>query len=186
MRYSDAIILYGYESKKELSKYVNADKIFVAPNTLNTTKLLEIYNAINKIGVKSIKRSIGFIHDFNIIFIGRLLKDKLPEYLIVLYEKLKLKLPNSIAIHFVGDGEMRHILQQKVSSNNYSKDFFFYGEIHDDQKSGELLYASDIMVMPGYVGLSINHAFCFNCPVATFEQGPNGPFHKCGSRIFDR
>ena len=31
---------------------------------------------------------------------------------------------------------------------------------------------------PGYVGLSINHAFAFGTPVVTFKRGENGPFHS--------
>jgi mRNA deadenylase 3'-5' endonuclease subunit Ccr4 len=34
------------------------------------------------------------------------------------------------------------------------------------------------MVMPGYVGLSVNHAFNFDCPVVTWQQKENGPFHS--------
>ena len=178
MRYSDAVILYGYETKNELSKYVSEKKLFVAPNTIDTNRFLDIYKIFDKIGREIIRQRIGFTHLYNILFIGRLLKNKLPDYLILLYEKLILKFPDKIAVHFVGEGEMLIPLQQEVLLKNYSKDFFFHGEIHDDIKSGELLYASDIMVMPGYVGLSVNHAFCFACPVATFKQGPNGPFHS--------
>ncbi len=31
------------------------------------------------------------------------------------------------------------------------------------------------MIMPGFVGLAINHAFNFDCPVVTFQQKGNGP-----------
>ena len=54
----------------------------------------------------------------------------------------------------------------------------FHGAIHDDVKTGEILFACDMMVMPGYLGLSVNHAFCFDCPVMSFEQQKNGPFHS--------
>ena len=50
--------------------------------------------------------------------------------------------------------------------------------MHDNFKTGEILFASDMMVMPGYLGLSVNHAFCFDCPVMSFLQKENGPFHS--------
>ena len=34
-----------------------------------------------------------------------------------------------------------------------------------------------MMIMPGALGLSVNHALCFDCPVVSFKQGLRGPFH---------
>ncbi|MBN2214926.1 MAG: glycosyltransferase family 4 protein [Bacteroidales bacterium] len=178
LKYSDAVILYSYDAKKELSKYVNAEKLYVAPNTLNTNALLKIKDNLNSLGENYVKQQIKFIHDYNLIFIGRLLKNKLPDVLIAVYEKLAPVLNNNVAIHYIGDGVMLPMLKRIVHQKQYEENIFFHGEIHDDFIIGQILFASDIMVMPGYVGLAVNHAFCFDCPVATYKQGQNGPFHS--------
>jgi hypothetical protein len=48
----------------------------------------------------------------------------------------------------------------------------------DPKSVGEIIYCSDVMVMPGFMGLTIVHAFCFGRPVITQAQGANGPYHS--------
>jgi glycosyltransferase involved in cell wall biosynthesis len=66
-------------------------------------------------------------------------------------------------------------LQQRIKDNNWEDAVTFHGWVHDGQKSGALLYASDLMIMPGNVGLAVNHAFMFDCPVVTFLQTEMSP-----------
>ena len=69
-------------------------------------------------------------------------------------------------------------MKEKVERLGLANSVVFHGAKHDDAKTGEILFACDMMVMPGYLGLSVNHAFCFECPVMSFEQQKNGPFHS--------
>ena len=178
LKRADAVILYGNEAKSVLSSYINPEKIFVAPNTLDTSSLKKIKEGLDKCGKAAIRNEIGMKNKYNMLYIGRMLKTKHPELLIEVYEKIKDKLNNNIGVHFIGDGEQVLSIHRMVEEKHYENNIFLHGPIHDDFLNGEYLYASDIMVMPGYVGLSVNHAFCFGCPVITFEQGYNGPFHS--------
>lgn len=177
MKKANALILYGQLDKQLLSKYITQKKIFVAQNTLDVSKLSAIKDKLLKEGKSSVKLRNGFSHKYNLIFIGRLLKDKEPEILIQVYELLKQKQVNT-GVHFVGEGEQLEKLISEVTLKGYQSDIFFHGTIHDDIKTGELLFSSNLMIMPGYLGLSVNHAFCFDCPVISFAQGINGPFHS--------
>ncbi|MCK4798026.1 MAG: glycosyltransferase family 4 protein, partial [Spirochaetes bacterium] len=177
LKKADAILLYGKEDKKLLSRYVDNNKIFVAQNTFDTTTLLDIKKKFELEGRENIKKRIGFKYKYNLIFIGRLLKSKYPELLIDIYEKIKDKLNNNLAIHFIGDGEKLKDIKRYVEQNNYTDNIFFHGSIYDDIKTGELLFCSDMMILPGALGLSVNHSFCFGCPVVSFKRGENGPFH---------
>lgn len=178
LRQADAVILYGYRARSVLSAFVNESKLFVAPNTLDTVNLLKIKDKLEKEGKENLKKRIGFNFKYNLIFIGRLLKAKMPEILIDLYDKFPSEIQKNLAVHFIGGGEMLVKLKQKAATQNHRKNIFFHGSVYDENKNGEYLYASDLMVMPGFVGLSVNHAFCFQCPVATFKQGTSGPYHS--------
>lgn len=177
-RKADAIITYSQSEKDILiNNKISANKIFPALNTLDTNKYLALRKIFESIGKENIKLKIGFTYKFNLIFIGRLYHDKWPHHAIdVLQELLKI-CDKSIALHFVGDGEMKQYLQDYALKNNLLNNIFFHGESYDENRTGELLFASDIMIMPGCVGLSANHAFCFDCPVITFETTNAVPAH---------
>jgi len=175
---SDAIITYGKQEKEFLAKIVDDKKIFIAQNTLDVPYLSKIKIQLEAEGKDAVKKRLNIVQKHNLIFIGRLLPSKHPEILIRVYEKLKDKLNNNLGIHFVGDGEMFNNLKTEVITKGYEKNFYFHRAIHDDEKTGELLYVCDMMVMPGYLGLSVNHAFCFECPIVSFQQGSDGPFHS--------
>jgi len=170
MNKADAIILYGYKGKKMIEPFtLNREKIFVAPNTLDTNKLLEIRNKLEKTGEENIKKELGLKEKYNLIFLGRLLKEKEPEKLLdILSDKLK-----SIELHFVGDGPLYSKLLRKSSG----LDVRFWGSIADNIFLGKLLFSSDLLVIPGCIGLSVVHSFCFDCPVITQKKSNNGPFH---------
>ncbi|MBK8501583.1 MAG: glycosyltransferase family 4 protein [Saprospiraceae bacterium] len=184
-RISDAVVFYAPEAKAKYAHYLNANKLFVANNCLNTEKLSAIRDQLEAEGKLQVKERIGFRHRYNLIFIGRILENKKPQFLIAAAEILRKGSENDIAIHFVGDGPYLKDLNQQVESTQ-AKNIYFHGEIQDDEKTGEMLFASDMLVMPGYVGLSVNHALNFDCPVVTFKQKTEGPFHSPEiSYVFD-
>jgi glycosyltransferase involved in cell wall biosynthesis len=175
---AEATILYAEEDKKFLSQFVDPKKIFVANNTLNTPLFLKIKENLKAEGKPNVKKRIGFTFKYNLIFIGRMVRLKAPEMLVRIYEELKDRVNNNVCIHFVGDGEMTDVVKKAVSEKKYSANFRFYGEIYDYVKTGELLYCSDLLVIPGFLGLAVNHAFCYETPVVSFETGKDGPFHS--------
>ena len=177
MKLADAVIIYTQSDKKLLSTHVNSDKIFVAQNTLDTRHLVAIRNNLVQEGKEPLKQRIGFKYKYNLTFIGRLLDEKMPETVLHVFDILQKKLPNQVGIHFVGGGEMAH-LQALVAEKQWQNHVTFHGAVYDDQKSGAFLYASDMMIMPGYLGLAVNHAFIFDCPVISFSQTEKGPFHS--------
>jgi|ERR1035437_540700 glycosyltransferase involved in cell wall biosynthesis len=172
---ADAVIFYGQEANLKISEYVKSDKLFTAYNCLNTRFLNTIRNNLETEGRENVKKRIGFVDKYNLIFIGRLVKIKQPQILIDVYEYLVNIYGNIICLHFVGDGDYLNQLKEITKHKGIEKSIKFYGAIYDDIKNGELLYCSDLMVMPGPVGLSVNHAFNFDCPVVTYQQKGNGP-----------
>ncbi|MBN1597145.1 MAG: glycosyltransferase family 4 protein [Bacteroidales bacterium] len=170
----DAFIFYSNGRKQVFEKYLNKIPLIVAPNTLDTNYLKKLYNKFELIGTKEMKIRLNLNKKYNLIFIGRLLKSKRIDLLLDTFLLLKKDL-HDIALHIIGDGTE---LDQIKRFMKQTRDIYYYGSSYDDKKNGELLYCSDIFLMPGYVGLSVIHAMSFGCPVVTCNPGISGPFHS--------
>jgi glycosyltransferase involved in cell wall biosynthesis len=175
MKKADAVILYSDERKIILEKYINhPEKLFVANNTLDTAQYELLLNKFDEQGKVSIKQELGWNARCNLIFIGRLLTSK---RLDVLIDAFKL-LPETtdVHLHIIGDGPDKEKLEKEAAKDARIK---LYGALYDDEITGKYLYASDIMIMPGYVGLSVIHAFAYGCPVISCKTNETtGPFHS--------
>jgi len=177
MKFVDANIVYGQEDKAVLKEYINKSEIFVAQNTVDTNAAFKIKKKMKSEGRKNIKDRLKIKHETNLIFIGRMIPAKRPELLIEMYELLKSEYNITIGVQFIGDGPMLEIIKGLVQEKSIEEDFYFHGASYDAIKNGELLFVSDLMVMPSFVGLSVNHALCFDCPVMTFEKMNGYPTH---------
>jgi glycosyltransferase involved in cell wall biosynthesis len=174
---ADGVLYYTRQRKEFFNGILPANKLFHATNTLDTEKLLKLRDSFKIQGGGSIRKELNMDGYFNIAFIGRLLKEKLPDHLLQVSKKLKQR-GMKLKVHFIGDGEEMASLKELCRTLDLDDDVIFYGAIYDDTVSGKILFASDLMVMPGYVGLAINHAYCFDLPVVTYAQGERGPFHS--------
>lgn len=177
-RRADSLITYSQRDKELLINYkIPEEKIFVAFNTVDTNAFLKVRDKLEETGRIELKKRLRFEHGYNLTFIGRLYTKKRPELLLDLLAGLKQRGFKSVAIHYIGGGEMIPVLKEKAIELGFEKDVFFHGPIYDEITTGEMLFCSDLMVMPGCVGLSVNHAFCFNCPVVTFGEVNLDPAH---------
>jgi len=169
---SDALLLYSKQRKLMMEKAVSTP-VFVAVNTLDTHSFAATLNDLKKTGRDKIKNEVGFKTHFNIIYIGRLLPAKRLDLLLESFSLLPKHL--DVTLHIVGDGsEMALIKAYQQDSDN----IITYGSIYNDKETAKLLFSSDIMVIPGYVGLSIVHAFSFGVPLITSKTSSNGPAHS--------
>ena len=90
------------------------------------------------------------------VFTGRLTKSKRIEFLLKSFKEL-YHLDNEFTLSVIGDGELDKAVE-------LSKNFpvTFHGEIIDNVKLAEIYTNCDLYVFPGFVGLGIVHAMCFN------------------------
>jgi len=173
---ADAILLYSHGGKEKMLPFVKTStKLFVANNTLDTNKLIALRKEFDKKDIAAVKTQLHITHQYNIIFIGRLLEEKiLPDIFVSIVTRLNKK-RNDVGFHLIGDGEAKDDLMKKLSCFN---NVFFHGALHNDEKTGKFLYISDLLLNPGYLGLSVNHALAFGTPVFSFKEGVKGPFHS--------
>jgi len=177
LRNADAVILYGNNAQKILAKYVEARKLFVAPNTLDTNSLILIRDKLEKEGIQALKKKLNIPFKYVLIFIGRLLTEKRPDIFLDIIQNLRQTFHDNIGGIIIGDGPERKNIEEKINHDGLQNNMILLGARYDDFLTGQFLFVSDIMLMPGALGLSINHSFCFDCPVVSFERTNSGPFH---------
>lgn len=169
----DGILLYTHGIKKVFDTRLKLKTpIFVAQNTLDTKASQLLFLEFTRKGKERIKEEINFTTKYNLLFIGRLLKDKRIDLLLDSFLLIEKKF--DVALYIIGEGEEITLI------NEYKKKYkniFALGAMFDDTITGKYLYASDIMLIPGYVGLSIIHTFSFGTPIVTCHSDIDGPFH---------
>ena len=76
----------------------------------------------------------------------------------------------------IGNGPEKQQMEQKIADLGL-QDVHMLGAISALEASAPYLYAADLMLLPGYVGLAVSHAFSMGLPLITQEPPDNTPFH---------
>lgn len=174
---ADAVIFYWENGKEEVSRYSKVTgHYFVAPNTLDTDKQTELKRKFEITGKEKIKSELGVKEKFHFVYVGRLLEDKQIDLLLKAFSHLE-KDTAEIRLTIIGDGPEKSNLEN-LSRELKLKNIFFTGEITDDELTGKWIFISDAFVMPGRLGLSVVHTFCFGTPV--ISQKKEKHFHGEG------
>ncbi len=174
---ADAVIFYWDKGKEAVSEFSKkTGHYFTAPNTLDTDRLFELKKSFDQKGRDKIKSELGINEKYHFIYTGRLLKDKEADKLIEAFSIIDKK-RNDCRLTIIGDGPEKESLK-KLSSEYGIKNITFLNEILDDEITGKWIYASDVFVMPGRLGLSVVHSFSFGTPV--ISQFKEEHFHGEG------
>jgi glycosyltransferase involved in cell wall biosynthesis len=170
----DAVLFYSYKRRDIAAKYIKKNShLFVAPNTLDTDYLFSIRSEFEKESKIEIRNKLGIKSRFVIVYSGRLLKSKRIDLLLQTYALLSVN--HDVELHIIGDGP------EMVVVKEYQKTFagiVLYGAIYDERAVGKIIYASDLMLMPGYIGLSLVNCFALGVPVISCISSIDGPFHS--------
>ncbi len=176
-RKANAVIFYWQRGLEEVKKFsANSRNFFVAPNTLDTNQLFILKENFDLSGKEKIKSELGIRQKFHFVFIGRLIPDKETDRLLKAYKIVEDRIEDC-RLTIIGTGSERKNLET-LASELQIRSVFFEGEVLDDEITGKWIYASDAFVMPGRLGLSVVHSFCFGVPV--ISQNKAGYFHGEG------
>jgi glycosyltransferase involved in cell wall biosynthesis len=77
------------------------------------------------------------------------------------------KLTTKVKFAIVGDGELMSDLREKCRILGIEDRVVFVGKIEEQEKLAPYFLGAKVMVYPGSIGLSLNHAFAFGLPVVT-------------------
>lgn len=160
IRRAAATVVYTEEGKSRLtSEGVDENKVFVANNSI-AVENSELQTDIDRT---------------SFLFVGRLAERKQISSLIQAFAAVKSKLPNTVTIDIVGDGDHRKFLEAKVRQHDLASRIHFHGQVLCAEKLKSLFAKSIAYVSPGHVGLGLIHSFAYGIPVVTTEHDRHAP-----------
>ncbi len=126
-------------------------------------------------GKQAVRRRLGLHEDRpTFVFVAQLVKRKGTEELINIFHEIRSKQPANLLV--MGGGPERENMEKQAADLGL-EDVHFLGSISKLEESAPYLYAADLMLLPGYVGLVVNHAFSMGLPVLTYAAPGDLPFH---------
>jgi len=168
----DIYLSYSDDITKQLVKHGCRSKVLTAVNTLNTDILDEHIDEFQNKSKEERKEDLGLKKKKYIVYIGRLQERKKVKILLEHYSKLRNAGINDYGLIIIGDGELLNELK-KITSERNIPDVTFTGQLAlDDLRTSYYLMCSDILYIPGWLGLAVNHGMYLGLPV--IGTTPNG------------
>lgn len=175
-RRADACVGYTESVTDLLRPYVPNERLFTARNTLDTDVLFALYDRLECEGRTAVRSRLRLPASEPVLaFIGRLIPDKGLDLLLDVFQALRRRRPARLVL--LGDGPERVSLEARIARERI-EGVHLLGAMPGWAESAPYLYAADVMVMPGYLGLAVNHAFAFGLPVVSQGAPPGIRFHS--------
>lgn len=170
----DALIAYTDAVAASVSVYVEPERVFVARNTLDTHTLFALDDALRAEGREAVRSRLGLPLDAPVIcFISRLVPEKGLSLLLETFEHIRAGRTAHLVV--IGGGSGAALVSEAAARLG---GITATGPLADLAASAPWLYASDLALLPGYLGLSVNHAFAFGLPVVSVAAQGEARLHS--------
>jgi glycosyltransferase involved in cell wall biosynthesis len=174
-RAADGYIAYSDAGKQALvARGIDAGRVTVARNTIDVAEaraLRETYAGVDEV---ALREEFGLGRDTVVLlYLGRIYSEKRLDVLLDLMTTLRERRhATRVELAIVGDGEEATRLQERYGSHG---DVHWLGAIYDAAAIARLMRVAAAVVIPGAVGLAINHAFAHGVPLITRVSDLHGP-----------
>jgi len=171
----EACACYARGVRSILAEYVDPAKLFVAQNTMDTRNLFSLFESLTTEGQPAVRRRLGIrADDAVLVFVGQLVQRKGTRELLEVFAAVQER--RSATLLIVGDGPERLAMETAVVERNL-QNVRFLGSLPLLEDSAPYVFAADVTLIPGYVGLVANHSLGLGVPVVTQEAPGDLPFH---------
>ncbi len=170
-RNANACVCYTEGIADLLRPHLPAESIFVARNTLDMAPLFRKRKELEREGRSEVRKRLGLPNRQAVLcFLGRLIPEKGTTLLLDVVGTLQKDMKVTLLV--IGEGPDGSTMRQRVDKLGLV-DVRFLGSITGVEELGPYLFAADLMLNPGYLGLSVNHAFGMGLPVVS-RRAPAG------------
>lgn len=168
---ADDLLLYGNRAKDlAIQSGYPEEKCHVIYNSLDYENQVMARNKLANIDRDTNRKEKFGVTDGAIVTVARLIEscrfDLLIESLKLIKEQKKLA-PKVIII---GEGPEKNKLQIMASELDVADQITFMGACYDEAVLSEIIYAADVTVSPGKVGLLAMHSLNYGTPVITHDN----------------
>jgi glycosyltransferase involved in cell wall biosynthesis len=160
----------------EISKKILVDqgypkeKITVVQNSIDTSSLRKIFLSIRESDVLHKREEIGIKGSHVGLFIGALYKEKRIEFLLQACKLIRQRVPD-FEIVFIGSGSDQYLLEKELKTFKW---MHLVGSKFDSDKV-PYFALSEVLLLPGAVGLAILDSFAMELPIVTTNHPSHGP-----------
>jgi glycosyltransferase involved in cell wall biosynthesis len=145
----------------------------VLNNTIDLSQEIVAHSQAQTLDRSVLRRRYGLARESIVfLFVGRLNNAKRVDALIQAAKALRKSQALPVEVVIVGGGPKEEALKKLAEGAAWCH---FLGAIHDVGILSQLFRVSDAVVIPGYVGLAVNHAFAHGLPVITCHSATHSP-----------
>jgi glycosyltransferase involved in cell wall biosynthesis len=172
-----------------------ADRVFVLGNTIDVEAEAALREQVAEREDVALRSELGLKRESAVLlFVGRIYAEKRVEELIAASERLRQRVGRPVEVVVIGDGPGAAAVAEAAAG---VAGIHLRGEIRDPLRVAEYMRIATALVIPGKVGLAVNHAFAHGLPVVTMEgdwhapeveyliDGVNGRIVPATSEAFD-
>ena len=157
----DELIVYTKTQQQELQHKMPNKKINVASNAVFFNEEMIVCENTDLIK--------------NVIYVGRLTKNKKAFFLVKAFHQILKKLPSDANLLIIGDAEERKTIKKYIRQNGLEDRIKVLGHIADYEKLKKLYATSLVSISPGYIGLSVTQSFGFGVPMIVSRNERHSP-----------
>jgi len=150
------------------------ERVQVLRNTIDIEEQIALAQSVRDLAPAQIRDDLDLKRDSRVLlYIGRLVPRKKIDLLIRFGQQTRELDGRPVEILIIGDGDQRaHLQAQAQGADN----IHFLGALDPaDPAIAKAFRISSAVVIPGYLGLAINHAFAHGCPVITQNHEYHSP-----------
>jgi glycosyltransferase involved in cell wall biosynthesis len=169
-------LVYTETGKERLqASGFDGKKISVLRNTIDMTEQFDLFDQLKDTSVETLRHELGLSSDSTILlYVGRLLAAKEVDQLIRVTAALNSELAGKERVEtvIIGSGPEEDRLRHMAADVPGVR---LLGEIYDQALIARYFKVASGLVIPGFVGLAVNHAFAQGRPVITRAHELHSP-----------
>lgn len=168
----DGVILYTeHERQRLIARGVSPGKLWFTNNTLDVEAIRRTRASVTRAEGQRIRSQFGITDGPALVFLGRLVRGKQVEVLFEYLGRVRQRVPTAQMI-VVGDGPLHRELSERLSGVPGA---VLTGAIYDECVIAALMQVARAVFLPGYSGLTVNHAFAYGVPFVTLRSAAHKP-----------
>lgn len=168
---ADGVLAYTDDGVEQAATWgVPRSRVSALGNTLDLSRIESARQAVQSADVARVRKDLG-LKGLVCLFVGRPNRVKRLDLAI---DALRHLTERDVPAHLIVIGSSAD-LPTYVERASDAANIHFIGEVLDEQKLAPYFAVSDLMIIPGAVGLSVNHAFAYGLPLVTSADAPHRP-----------